>query len=83
MFSSIEYYLLQNSVSERVYQKDKAGSRVCSRNDTNTLSQISVNPSEDDTNVYPPSSASFEPGKDEHMATARNAHVRYMFYNVG
>ena len=38
--------------------------QVCYPNDANTISQTSVNPSEDDTNIYPPSSVSFQPGEE-------------------
>ena len=60
-------------------QKEKVNSRVCSRNDTNTLSQISANPSEDDTNAYPISSVSYQPGNDEDVNIAGNVQQRYFF----
>ena len=45
-------------------QQIQSPTQVCFPNDTNTISQTSVNPSEDDTNIYPPSSVSFQPGEE-------------------
>ena len=42
-----------------------ASSGVCYPNEANTISQGSINPSEDDTNLYPPSSMSYHAGEDE------------------
>ena len=56
---------LQNTISGRVVQKQiHSPTQVCYPNETNTISQTSVNPSEDDTNIYPPSSVSFQPGEE-------------------
>ena len=54
---------MQNSVSERVSRQESVISELRARNETNTISQDSINPSEDDTNLYPSSSVSPYPGK--------------------
>ena len=57
---------MQNSISERVSQKQlPSSSGMCYPNDANPLSQGSINPSEDDTNLYPPSSISYQPGDED------------------
>ena len=52
-------------------------SGVCSRNEANTMSQISVNPSEDDTNMYPSSVGSFHAAKEDSTDKGGNSQYRY------
>ena len=58
-------FALQNSISEKISQKQvQSPTEICYQNGANITSQASINPSEDDTNIYPPSSASFLPGEE-------------------
>ena len=54
---------------------------MCYQNGANITSQASINPSEDDTNIYPPSSASFVPGEELSSEPRRVSANRYSFSN--
>ena len=53
---------------------------MCYQNGANITSQASINPSEDDTNIYPTSSASYLPGEELSSDPRKISSNRYNFF---